>query len=54
MVRPGYRIRQVGTQHQAQYYDTYVKVWFDLGDPKDTRDLAKAAISDHYERKAWR
>lgn len=33
-----------GRRFQARYYDADMKLWFDLGDPKDTDAEARALI----------
>jgi hypothetical protein len=34
-----------GRRFQARYYDADLRLWFDLGDPKDTEEQARALIA---------
>lgn len=38
-----------GNRFQARYYDPAMKLWFDLGDPRDTEAEARALIRQFEE-----
>lgn len=37
---PKTKVIREGTRWQARYYDTTMRLWFDLGDPRNTREEA--------------
>lgn len=47
---PGVRVEQIGSRWQAKYYDSVVRVWFDIGELKDTQAEARANAEDYIER----
>jgi hypothetical protein len=49
--RPRTRVERDGNRWQARYFDPAMRLWFDLGDPRDTeaeaRELARTWVFDH-------
>jgi hypothetical protein len=49
--RPRTRVERDGNRWQARYFDPTMRLWFDLGDPRDTeaeaRELADTWVFAH-------
>jgi hypothetical protein len=46
------KVVKEGDLFQARYFDTHLLLWFDLGDPRDTRDEAQALIKQFHKGEA--
>lgn len=44
------QVRAEGNRFQARYYDPEMRLWFDLGDPRDTYEDALALASEMKEQ----